>query len=37
MDPVDPAAQVRQADLITALLGVGLLVVAAALPVPSSP
>jgi len=34
---MDPAAQLRQADLITLLLGVGLLVVDAALPVPSSP
>jgi hypothetical protein len=34
---MDPAAQLRQADLITALLGLGLLVVDAALPVPSSP
>ena len=34
---MDPAAQVRQTDLITALLGMGLLVVDAALPVPSSP
>jgi uncharacterized membrane protein YdjX (TVP38/TMEM64 family) len=32
----DPATQLRQADLLTALLGVGLLMADAALPVPSS-
>ncbi|MCD6029608.1 MAG: hypothetical protein K0S78_1782 [Thermomicrobiales bacterium] len=32
----DPAAQLQQADLLTALLGVGLLVVDAVLPVPAS-
>lgn len=32
----DPAAQLRQADLFTAIVGVGLLVVDAVLPVPAS-